>query len=73
MVVLARKCWNVPQIENQAIPQLDWLVHQLVFGNHGPCDSVPRDPQILPICNGRDGLSGILIWPGWISDPNRRQ
>jgi hypothetical protein len=41
---LARKSWNVPEIEDQAIPQLDWLVHELVFGNHGPCDSIPGGP-----------------------------
>jgi hypothetical protein len=41
---LARKGWNVPKIEDQAVPQLDWLVHELVFRNHGPCHSIPRNP-----------------------------
>lgn len=73
LVTLARKSWNVSEIENQAIPQLDWLVHELVFRNHGPCDGVPRDPQILPIYNGRDRLSGVQIGLCWVSNTGRRQ
>ena len=69
---LARKGWDVSKVEDQAVPQLDWLVHELIFRNHGSRHSIPGNPQILPICNSRNGLRSVLIWIGGVDDPSRR-
>jgi hypothetical protein len=69
---LARKGWNVPKVEDQAVPQLDWLVHELIFRNHGPRHSIPGNPQVLPIYNSRNGPRSVLIWIGGVDGPSRR-
>lgn len=37
------------QVEDQVISQFDWLVKQLVFGDHRPGDSVPSCPELSPV------------------------
>lgn len=58
--VRTEKCGNVTEVEDQCITQLDWLRHEFVARNHGPCHYVPCSPQILKLLKSWDSMRRIL-------------